>query len=442
MKKLLLIPVLLLFSSSWSSAQSSVEPPGGMAEIEAYSIFLENLRNDSYESAIEFGRWIWVGMPETIENYPKFNLERNLERLIEAYGGRSEQIQDPTVREAYLDTALTIYDKVFEKYSADQIDYYDWHMNRGRFFQSHSDYIDNAMNKAAADYLEAFNLKPEEFTKNGEGYYMQVMIQNMVSNGEKDKVLALLKETESFAPTKLKNYYDKVRNQLFDSPKERITFLEGQLEDNPGDVEILTQLRELYRGQDMVDKAQKISQKLYDIDPTYENTMALADIAISNANYNTAIKYLKEALNKTEENQQKAQIALKISDAYLNQDELQTAREFARDATEYDSEWGEPYIQIADIYAQTVGQCTNNRKLVEKDKTVYWLVLDYLDRARQVDSSTTSEVERKYKSYNPVTPTTEEKFFWNPPLEEGDEFVIDGSLMECYGWINETTAVR
>lgn len=442
MKKLLLIPALLLFSSSWSSAQSSVEPPGGMAEIEAYSIFLENLRNDSYESAIEFGRWIWVGMPETIENYPKFDLERNLERLIEAYGGRSEEIQDPTVREAYLDTALTIYDKVFEKYSADQIDYYDWHMNRGRFFQSHSDYIDNAMNKAAADYLEAFNLKPEEFTKNGEGYYMQVMIQNMVSNGEKDKVLALLKETESFAPTKLKNYYDKVRNQLFDSPEERITFLEGQLEDNPGDVEILTQLRELYRGQDMVDKAQKISQKLYDIDPTYENTMALADIAISNANYNTAIKFLKEAMSKTEENQQKAQIALKISNAYLNQDELQTAREFARDATEYDSEWGEPFIQIADIYAQAVSQCTSNRKLVEKDKTVYWLVLDYLDRARQVDSSTTSEVERKYKSYNPVTPTTEEKFFWNPPLEEGDEFVIDGSLMECYGWINETTAVR
>ncbi len=121
---------------------------------------------------------------------------------------------------------------------------------------------------------------------------------------------------------------------------------------------------------------------------------------------------------------------------------MQTAREFARDATEYDSEWGDPFIQIADIYAQAVSQCTNNRKLVEKDKTVYWLVLDYLDKAKQVDSSTANEVDRKYKSYNPVTPTTEEKFFWEPPLEQGDEFVIDGSLMECYDWINETTAVR
>lgn len=442
MKKLLLLSALILFSSSWSIAQSSVKPPGGMSEIQAYSIFLENYRGESYESAVQFGRWIWKGMPKTIEGYSKFDLETNLDRLITAYGGLAKNTQDPSVREAYLDTALTIYDKVFNNFSEDQINYYDWHINKGRFYQEHSNYIDNATTKAADEYLQAYKMKPEEFTKYGDGYYMQVMLQNMVSNGKKDQVLNIIKKTEPYAPTKLVSYYDNVRNQLFESPEERITFLEGQLKENPEDTEILTQLRDLYQGQEMVEKASKISQKLYEINPSYDNTMALADIATSNANYDRAIKYLKEAMSKTDDQQQKAEIALQISDAYLNKEQLQSARRFARNAIDYDSDWGQPYIQIADTYAQAVNQCTNNRKLTKEDKAVYWLVLDYLDQAEQVDPNTANEVSRKYKSYEPVIPTSEEKFFWQPPLETGDEFTIDSSVNECYGWINETTTVR
>ena len=75
-----------------------------------------------------------------------------------------------------------------------------------------------------------------------------------------------------------------------------------------------------------------------------------------------------------------------------------------------------------------------------EDRTVYWVVLDYLDRARSVDSSTSSTVNRLYRTYEPVMPTTEMKFFrgW----EAGDSFQIDSSLRECYGWIGESTTVR
>ncbi|HET6528146.1 MAG TPA: hypothetical protein VFG39_05290, partial [Balneolaceae bacterium] len=103
-------------------------------------------------------------------------------------------------------------------------------------------------------------------------------------------------------------------------------------------------------------------------------------------------------------------------------------------------DWGVPYIQIADVYARTVNQCTNNRKMEVFDRAVYWLVLDYLQKAEQVDPSVAGEVSRKTASYEPVTPTTEQMFFkgW----KEGESFSIDASLNECYGWINETTTVR
>ena len=441
MKKLLVLSAFILLSSSWTMAQSS-SIPGGLSEIQAYSIFLENYKSESYKGAINYGRWIWKEMPETIKGYSKFDLKRNLERLISAYGGIAKQTADPSVREAYADTALMIYDKVFEKYSGNNLNIFTWHLNRGRFYQSHSDYLSNASQKAAQDYLKAYKENPEKFIKLGDGYYVQVMLQELVSMGKKKQALAIVKEAEPHASKQLQDYFDNIRNKLFDSPEQRIAFLEGELKDNPKDEEILSQLMNLYQEQGMQEKADSLSQKLYEVNPSYENIMALAEQAISNAEYSEAIKYLKEALDKAKTDKQKADIALQISDAYLNQEQLQQARRFARQAIDYRSDWGQPYIQIADIYARAVSQCTDGRKMERTDKVVYWLVLDYLDKAKQVDPNTANEVSRKYQSYEPVTPTAEEKFFWQPPLEAGQEFKIDASLNECYGWINETTTVR
>ncbi|MCW9706861.1 tetratricopeptide repeat protein [Fodinibius salsisoli] len=439
MKKLLLISAFIFFSSSWTMAQSSPEPPSGMSEIQAYSIFYENYKNDSYDGALQFGRWIWKAMPETIEGYSKFDLKMNLKRLIKVYGTLSTDAQDPALGQAYTDTALTIFQKISDKYG-DNLDTYQWSLRLGRFYQNHSDYVENAPAKASAEYKKAFDLKPEEFTKAGEGYYIQSMLQSLVNDGQKDEALAVIKQTESYAPEKVKGYYDQVRNQLFDSPEERITYLEGKLADDPENVELLTQLRDLYERQANNQKVNELSKKLYEIDPSYENSLALGETAMSDANYNEAIKYFKEALGKTEKADQKAAIALNISNAYLNKEQLQSARQYARTASNNDDSWGKPYIQIADIYAQAVSQCSNNREMETEDRVVYWLVLDYLSRAKRIDSSVANEVDRKVQAYAPVTPSTEQQFFKN--WKEGQTLQVNGSLNSCYSWINESTTVR
>ncbi|MEL7833352.1 tetratricopeptide repeat protein [Fodinibius sp. Rm-B-1B1-1] len=445
MRKLILSAALLVLSSSLSFAQSeqaSVEPPSGMSEIQAYSIFYENYKNDSYEESIKFGRWMWQGMPETIEGYSRFDLKRNLGRLVTAYNEVAQKKEDPSLKEAYVDTALQIFDKAFNKYSDDTDAKFDWYIKRGRLFQTHSDMIDNASLKAAEDYHAAFKLKPEELTKTANGYYVQRILNEFSSAGKKDEALAVIEESEPYASQKLLNSFSDIRNNLFESPEERIAFLKGELEKNPEDEEILSQLRDIYQDQEMASEARKVSEKLYELNPNFDNVMAVAKAARSNANYDMAIKYYKEAIDKASTDKERAEIALNISDAYLNKDELQSARQFAREALDYNSGWGDPYIQIADIYARTVSVCTGDRKLTPEDKAVYWLVLDYLDKAKQTDPNTANEVERKYESYEPVTPSKSEQFFWKPPLEEGESFDIDSSLMDCYAWINETTTVR
>ncbi|MGM0546221.1 MAG: tetratricopeptide repeat protein [Bacteroidota bacterium] len=447
MKKLLLLSALVLLSSSWTFAQSeqaSAEPPGGMSEIQAYSIFYENYKSDSYEEAIKFGRWMWQSMPETIEGYSRFDLKRNLGRLVTAYNEVAQKEDDPSLQEAYVDTALMIYDKAFDKFSDDDEAKFGWYINRGRLLHTHSDIVDNASIKAAEDYYEAFKLNPEKLVERGDGYYIQRLLKDFADEGRKDEALQVIQDAEQFASDKLLDSFSEIRGDLFDSPEERIEFLEGELEDNPEDEEILTQLRDVYEGEDMSSEAREVGEKLYELNPTFDNIMAVAEAAQSNANYNNAIKYYKEALDKAEDDAQKGEIALEISDAYLNKDEVQEARDFARQAIDFRGDWGAPYIQIADVYARTVNNCTDeeDRDLTPEDKAVYWLVLDYLDKAKEVDSDAANEVERKYESYEPVIPSKSEKFFWKPPLEEGEEFAVDSSLMECYAWIDETTTVR
>lgn len=445
MKKLILIiGLLILCNPLVSLAQNEdVQPPMGLDQLSAYSIYYENYKNEEYQSAIRYGRWIYKSMPKKLKGYSRFDLERNLERLITAYAEVAKQKQDPSIRSAYLDTAQTIFSRVYEEFSADEVNMYDWKFKQARFLQENSDFVDDGQEKAYDIYVELFQQDPKQFTQAGDGYYVQVTLQHMVNEGEKDQALDMIKQAEPHAPNeKLLSFFDSMRNKLFDSPEERIKFLESQLAENPDSTAILQDLADLYEEREQTDKLRQTREKLYELNPNFENTRALAEYAISNANYSSAVKYLKEALNKTDDNTEKARVAFDISDAYLNEGNLQQARRFARQAMDFDQEWGQPYLQMAAIYGQAVSQCTENRKMERKDKVVYWLVLDYLDRARQVDSSYAQQVENQYKSYKPVTLTTEEKFFWQPPLEEGDEISVDNNLMPCYDWIDETTTVR
>src|SRR5699024_5391018 len=134
---------------------------------------------------------------------------------------------DPSLREAYIDTALIIYDKVFEHFSEDEISYYDWYLSQGRFYQTYSNMIDDdAQAKSTESYLKAFELNPEKLTKLGNGYYVQSILQGLVKQEEKEKALSVIEKSEPYASEQLQNFYDRTRQRLFDSPEEQIAFLE------------------------------------------------------------------------------------------------------------------------------------------------------------------------------------------------------------------------
>ena len=438
MKKYIIAITLLFSLSAVAHAQSEI--PYGMSELQAFSIFNENYRTGDYDMALMFGRWMLDKKPETIQGVNRFSLPRQYERLINIYAELSKRETDPSMRSAYIDSALTIYEDAFATFDEENIELYNWHFNRGRFLQEHQSQIRGGMDMAYEEYETAFDLDPEMLTQAGNGYYIQIILNNYVSQGDRDRTMEIIDIAEPFATAELTSIIDEVRDGLFSDPEERIDFLADRLDQNPGDTAIITEMASLYERLGNRAKAIEFAELIYEIEPSFENVRRLADYAKADGQNAIAIRFLNEALEKTNDNDVRKDVTLEIAELHQNEGNLQSARRFARQASQIDRNWGQPYIRIARIYASAISECTAGRQIDRDDRTVYWLVLDYLDRARSVDSSVANTVSREYRTYQPVLPSAEDKFFrgW----DVGDTVRVGANISECYAWIDETTTVR
>lgn len=436
------IAALIFLMPSVLIAQSEPEPPSGMNELEAYSVFVDAVRSDDYQMAINFGEWIIEAAPKELEGYSEFDLERQFTRMIDVYAGAAESEKDPSIQTEYLNKAKDVFDKVNQVFSEEEIDTYAWELKEGRFYQEHNSNMDVTMEDAMAHYFNAYEQDPERFTKEADGYYAELILTQVADGGERDRAFQMMEDMTPHAGAELETAMNEIRESLFESPEERIEFYESQLDDAEGAEreELLANLRDLYDEVGSNERSQEVAMELYNMNPSLENTRAVAEIYLSDGNYERALQYLVEAVEKSDSDEVSHDLMLKASEAYQQTEQYQKAREYAREAININESSGDAYLRIASIYANTIRSCVDGSKLEREDRAVYWLVIDYLEQAERVDESVASRARNQAESYQNAMPSDEDKFFneWNV----GDDFRIDGSLKSCYGWINETTTVR
>lgn len=434
---------ILVAGSTFAHAQDcNPNPPDDLKPLEAYSLFSSNFRNKDYDFALKYGRWMMCSKPKTIENYPKFDLSKQYERFIKIYEALGNASADPEIKVAYYDTVLTLYEDSFTLFTDQEIDKFELRFDRGRFYQQNTDFIEGAVSKAITDYETLFETDPKRTTELGEGYYVQYLLQYMVSNGEKEKAQAIIETAKPYAnETTLSFFDDRLKDLIGGSPEERLIYYQGKVEADPGSVEDLEGLADAQEDLDMRSELIVTKRKIHELKPTFASALSLADLEKGNARYSTAANLYKEALNKAVSDDDKKEINLDLADVYSSLEQLKTAKSYVQAALRIDPKFGLAYIKMATIYGQAVSQCTSSRKLEAKDKVVYWVVVDYLQKAKNVDRSVANAVNTQLGTYQAVTPSTEDKFF-TLGYKDGQKVKVDGSLDSCYEWINETTTVR
>lgn len=440
MRSLIITFALLIAGSTAVLAQQ--EPPNGMGELEAYAVFMDAYKADDHQMAINFGEWMIEAKPKTIEGYDNFNLLRQFDRMIKVYQGAAEKESDPSTKTEYLEKSLSVFKEVYDTFSEDELDVYEWKLKEGRFYHENYSGLNVGTQEIAAKYEEAYLEDPKRFTEASNGYFADFLLGNYSSQGQRDKAFAMIDEIEDYASPDLQNKIKNVRESLFSGPEERIEFYESELADadESEKIELYSSLIDLYEETDMIEEAAEAALSLYELDSSYANTRRIATLHLDKGNYEEAIEYLNESLEKAENNSDKKEIALELAETHQQIEEFRQARRYARQAIDLDSDYGEAYIRVASIYAASISHCTGGQALEQEDRTVYWLVVDYLNKAKEVDPSLSSNANNRAQSYRSAMPTTEDKFFkgW----ESGDSFRINGEVRECYAWIDETTTVK
>lgn len=168
--------------------------------------------------------------------------------------------------------------------------------------------------------------------------------------------------------------------------------------------------------------------RLYDTERTAASAAQLAEMNVARKKYSEAEKYYTEAVELETDNVVKSGLLTKLATLELSSDNKQAARDFAKAAYSLDPANGNALYIIAEAYAGArVGEAFENQ-------TVYWVVVDYLVRAKNTDPSLKNQADERIAIYSRLYPTKEEAFFRS--------LVNEGAGYNVGGWVNESTTIR
>jgi tetratricopeptide (TPR) repeat protein len=436
-----LVGLLLLTNSGLKAQDCTATPPYEMNELAAFSIFQDNYKNKDYPFALMYGRWLLCSKTKELEGYPRFSLASQYPKFIDIYTQIGLGEQDPSIREAYIDTALSLFEEQFTLFTDEEVDKYELYQDRGRYLLENYQNIDGGLNMAYGDFKAMFDIDVEKTTLLGEGYYVRVVIDDLVRKGEKDMVISMIDQATAYAGLELSTYFDDTLESLFNTPEERLEFCGAKLEENPESIEDLKCVAEAQEDLNMTVEFLQTTLLIHELEPTFDSALTLAETEKGNSSYTSAAEYFKQALEMADNDTDKKNINLELADVYSSTGELSTSKRYVQDALAIDDAFGRAYIKLASVYGQAVSSCTESRKLEARDKVVYWVVVDYLTRAKSVDASVSNTVNSQLATYEAVTPSTEDKFF-TLGYEQGQRVQVNSSLDSCYSWINESTVVR
>ena len=437
----LLSPFLLLIFCFFAvSSEVLAQDCGG--EVDAnekamnYSLYYESFKNKDYQTALPYLKWVLRCAPGFAG--PNKNDDRNFDRAVKLYQGLADGTEDATMKRSYLDTALVYFDEAPVTLTDAGADFseHEWLRNKGRFIQHNAEVLDDMQSEAAGLYHQVFNGDPTLLEPLG--FYVNTVVATYARDDMKNEAVTFMDDVEAQfgSDQEVADVLASWRERLFDSPEERMSFLEDQLEKSPEDTAIIEELLDIYTELEERDKLSAMLTRMIDVAPSPKVHITDGIMKLNDGDPRAAMDAFKSALDMPGGSEYAKEANYNMGNAARELGNLSQARTYYRRALQADRSFGQALLEIANVYAEAVRDCGGS-KMEREDRAVYWLVADYLERARATDSSVGSRASQMIQQYRPYFPAAEDLFFkgW----KEGDSYAIDYG---CYSWVGETTKVR
>ena len=218
--------------------------------------------------------------------------------------------------------------------------------------------------------------------------------------------------------------------QPFASCDDLIRVFSAKMAETPDDVNLLKRITTILDKKECTDSRLffDAAVKLNELEPSPEASYSLGIRCFKDKKWSDAITFFEQA-TKTENNDRRYRAYRNMAMCYQNMGSYSRARDIARRAAQVDPTAGEPYLIIAQLYAESSRQFSGEIE----SKAVFWAAVDKCLKAKSIDPSVAGRANSMINSYSQYFPPME-KIFFND-YSEGQSFNVGG-------WIGETTTIR
>ncbi len=415
---------LLLFLSLAPITSLAQSNPAEAAK--NWSLFFEYHKNGDFVTAAPYGWRVIQLAPDRFKTV--------YSKLAECYYGFFQNKDlDSTSREAYADTMIMVYDlgikNVPDRASG------LW-LTRGYALAT---YFQGRDEDAIHSYEKAIELDP----KTDFAYVDQLgvlYIKNMDNKPEyRKKAVDLYRKVHDEDATN-QVAMDRLK-LLISDPQELVNLAEADLKNDPDNPEKIWNAATAHMDAEQYEQAVGDLRKLVNLFSQAGNYWnQLAKAYQLDGKFRQAIDAYEQSLKI---NPDVRDNRLNIAVCYRQMKNYAAARSTALRAAQMDRKWGQPYIEIAEIYKAAVENCIRESKggdwskLDIEDKLVYTLAQQSYERAKSVDRSLSNECTQRINELSTLVPSKEDLFFNNARIVNG-KMAIAG---QCYKWIEEEVSV-
>lgn len=424
----------LLFLVGWLSfslpayAQPSCEEATEQDVMTYFSLYAEDFRNAMFEQALPNLRWIIRCNPF----YPN-NTDRNFARLITTYDTLARRASTPELRRTYRDSVLWAQNLMISTLEQNgmpfnQVANLIW---RGRYIQTHQPDLSDLLPTVTGLYREAFRIGGSEV----DTYSVQYVASVIEARGNRMETVAFIDSVEAAFPQspEMIEFVAATRNRLFPSGADRLAFLKTQLERRPDDSALLLEIFELARTERDENTMRELAPQILNLEPSVRTLRAVATVYLNDGQPDDALRLLEQAASLSTSDTERLELFYNMGAILSEAGRATQSRAYFRRALEINPDHGLSLMGIGALYAQAGSSC---RPFDYAAKTIFWLAVDYFERARR-DSSVADLAGRQAAQYRQYFPTREEMFFRN--IDPGARVSVSGG---CYGWVGETTTAR
>lgn len=342
---------------------------------------------------------------------------------------------------AWIDSLLKVYDKRIENFGKEGY-------VLGRKGTDMLRYANDDIEPVYNTLKKSIDLQGNESEAGAIVSYMNAVVI-MEKNGkmEEAEVVAnftklsdiLASNFEKYEGTKTKSYYERAQKSVeklagpYLSCDVLVKMAKENYEQNKDDREWMERTVNLLDKKNCTDALIffTIAKKMHDDEPSAVSAEKLGILSLKNKKYNNAVTYFKQAIDLVENQADLYNYYMELVETYIGMGSYSEARTYARKASEIRPNEGMPYLKIGDMIASSASQCKTDDACVSK--AVYWLAVDYFNKAKSVDPSIAETANQRIGTYSAYFPEKNDCFFKS--IKEGDDVKIG-----C--WINESTKAR